>query len=91
MPEMMKALSWNCRGLGHPSKNSALRDLLNQEKPDIILLQETKQGDQDMENIINKMKNYTGTIMESRGASGGISTIWNQNAWEKNGAVKTQN
>lgn len=41
---MMKVLSWNNRGLGHPSKANALKDLRNQEKPEIVLVQEIKQG-----------------------------------------------
>ena len=45
----MKALTWNCRGLGHPSKTNALKYLINQEQPDIILIQETKQEENDME------------------------------------------
>ena len=64
---------------------------MNQEKLDIILLQETKQGERDMGNIINKMNNYMGTVVESRGASGGIATIWNQNAWKQIAIIKTQN
>ena len=77
---MMKALTWNWRGLGHPSKNLDLKYLLIQEKLDIILLEETKQGERDMETVINKMKNHMGTMVKSRGASGGIATIWNHNA-----------
>lgn len=84
----MKAFTWNYRGLGHPSNNNALRDFFKQEEPDIVLLQETKQGEKYMGNIINKIKNYTGTMVELRGASGGIATIWNQNSWKQLTIVK---
>jgi len=39
---MTKILSWNNRGLGHPSKFLALGDLIYNEKQEIILIQETK-------------------------------------------------
>lgn len=39
---MMKVLSWHSRGLGHPSKIVALKDLIAHEKAGILMLQETK-------------------------------------------------
>lgn len=53
---MMKLLSWNSRGMGHPSKLAALRDLLQTERPDIILLQETKQSQSEMQKIVDAQK-----------------------------------
>ena len=41
-----------------------------------------------MGNIINKIRNYMGTMVESRGALGGITTIWNQNSWKQLTIVK---
>ena len=78
---MMKVISWNCRGLGHPSKIVFLKDLIDHEKPGILILQETKQGHQEMKGIIDQLKQYEGYICESRGASGKIVTIWNQSTW----------
>lgn len=51
---MMKILSWNCRGIGNPSKVAALKDLIYCEKPGIFLLQETKQSPQDMIKSLNR-------------------------------------
>ena len=68
---MMKVLSWNSRGLGHPSKVVALRDLIHNEKLDIMLIQETKQDQHEMRRIIDQQKQYIGCISDSRGASGG--------------------
>ena len=79
---MIKILSWNNRGLGHPTKINSLTDLIVQEKPSIILLQETMQRESEISKIIGKYKNYRGSICEARGASGGITTIWNQNDWQ---------
>lgn len=88
---MMKILSWNCRGLGHPSKLNALRDLIHNEKPEIILIQETKQEQSEMNRIINQQKQYSGNISEARGASGGIATIWDSNEWICNSTDTHQN
>jgi len=38
----IKFLSWNCKGFGNNMKVEALRDLINIEKPSMILFQETK-------------------------------------------------
>jgi len=79
---MMKALSWNRRGIGHPSKIVSLNDLIIHEKPKILMLQETKQGHQEMKGIIDQLKQYEGRICESRGASRGIVTLWNHSVWK---------
>ena len=34
-----------------------------------------------MKRIIEQFKLYEGCICESRGASGGMATIWNQSTW----------
>lgn len=78
---MIKILSWNSRGLGHPSKTNSLKDLIAQEKPSIILSHETKQREPEINKIIESYKCYKGSICEARGASCGITTIWNQNEW----------
>ena len=78
---MMKIISWNCRGLGHPSKTTALKDLIDHEKPGILMIQETKQRLQEMKGIIDQLRHYDGHICEARGAFGGITTIWNKNVW----------
>eukprot|EP00253_Pinus_taeda_P001896 PITA_01896 len=54
----MKFLSWNSRGLGYPSTIAALKDLIAHEKPGILMLQETKQGHQEMKGIIDQLKQY---------------------------------
>lgn len=78
---MMKLLSWNCRGLGHPSKKAALRELINSEKPEIILIQETKLDQTDINKLISQQRQYSGCASEARGASGGILTMWDNSRW----------
>eukprot|EP00253_Pinus_taeda_P029081 PITA_29081 len=79
---MIKVISCNCRGLGHPSKITALKDLTAHEKPGIVMIQETKQRLQEMTRIIEQLRHYEGQICEARGASGGITTMWNKNTWK---------
>jgi exonuclease III len=38
----MKLVSWNCRGLGSKDKKEAMGKLIRVEKPQILLIQETK-------------------------------------------------
>jgi len=53
---MMKKLSWNIRGLGHPSKVAALRDLIISKNSGIIMLQETKQNHKEMNKFIEQQR-----------------------------------
>lgn len=53
----------------NPSKVSALKKLIHSEKPEILLIQETKQNQQEMRGIVDQQKQYKGSISESRGAS----------------------
>eukprot|EP00253_Pinus_taeda_P009759 PITA_09759 len=78
---MMKILSWNSRGLGHPSKLVALKDLIHSENPEIMLIQETMQDQCEMNKVISQQKHFCGSISEARGASGGIVTLWDNNKW----------
>eukprot|EP00253_Pinus_taeda_P005844 PITA_05844 len=68
--------------MGSSSKWKAIKDLLNQEHPDLLLIQETKITEQDFQQQLQHFKNFTGLSISSDGASGGIGTIWNKNNWE---------
>eukprot|EP00253_Pinus_taeda_P030010 PITA_30010 len=74
-------LSWNSRGLGHPSKIASLKDLIQSEKPEIVLIQETKQDQSEINRVISQQKRYSGCASEARGASGGILTIEKEACW----------
>eukprot|EP00253_Pinus_taeda_P017174 PITA_17174 len=87
---MIKIISWNSRGLGHPSKTNALKDIINQEKPSIILLQETNQRESEINKNIDCHKRYKGCICEARGTSGGITTIWSQEEWNSEAEIIEQ-
>jgi len=49
---IMKIISWNIRGLNGRSKQKMLRDLILAEKPDIVLLQETKCTSEDIDGLL---------------------------------------
>eukprot|EP00253_Pinus_taeda_P010215 PITA_10215 len=68
--------------MGSSLKVKAIKDLLIQEQPDILLIQETKSTEQDFISQTQRFKNYSGTSKGSDGASGGIGTLWNKNKWE---------
>ena len=38
----MKIISWNTRGLGSKKKRRVVKDFLRSEKPDVVMIQETK-------------------------------------------------
>jgi exonuclease III len=75
---MMKLISWNCRGLGSNHKKSLLRSLIRSESPLVLLLQETKLQDSvALQDAQFFWRTGTGVAVSSRGASGGICTLWN--------------
>lgn len=78
----MIVVSWNCRSLGTTFKINAARDILVNEKPDIYMIQETKTSKQENQKLIQKLRNYEGTVLEATEASGGICTIWDKRKWE---------
>ena len=86
----MNLISWNYRGLRHPLKVNATIDLVRTEYPNILLIQETKSSEQEMNQIIQKIKHYEGTTINAIGASGGICIMWNQASWEPICLIKEQ-
>jgi exonuclease III len=73
----MKVVSWNCRGLGQAEKIEALRKLIRIEKPQILLIQETKlKGDEVLREIKQLWNPSEGVAISARGASRGICTAW---------------
>lgn len=74
-----KILNWNIRGINSEKKWIALRNKIEESGCDIICLQETKREDFDSSYIKkfcpSKFTNFE--FLPSRGASGGLITIWN--------------
>ena len=79
----MKVLSWNCRGLGSKSKEEAMMDLVSLHQPDIFLIQETKMEEAAFLQVSTKFWKKQGkAAISSRGASGGIGTLWDDKKFE---------
>ena len=74
---MLKTISWNYRGLGGLSKVEAIKEIIKLKRPDILLLQETKIPDVEAMALSCRFwKNNKGKAIISKGASGGITTIF---------------
>jgi len=79
----MNLIPWNCRGLGNPSKVDAVKDLMKAEPSDILMLQETKiEGHALLEISSSKWNKRAGKAISSRGTSGGLTTLWNDDLFQ---------
>eukprot|EP00253_Pinus_taeda_P028388 PITA_28388 len=88
----MKLVSWNCKGLGNPSKIEAVKDLLKTDPSDILMLQETKIEGQALLDISeSKWKKSSGKAVSSRGSSGGLATLSTEDLFQLNKSHETQN
>ena len=87
----MRLISWNCRGLGNPSKAEAIKDLLKMEPSDILMLQETEiEGKALLDTSKMKWKKKAGKAVSSRGSSGGLATLWSEDLFQLNKSHETQ-
>lgn len=73
----MKIVSFNCRGLVSPSKNSSLKRLIDSMEPNIIFIQETL-GDSSLIKgaLESLMPNFSFEAVDARGRSGGMVSRW---------------
>jgi exonuclease III len=89
---MMKIVTWNIRGLNGRSKQRILRNCIKVEDPDILLLQETKCAGPIVEDIFRRCwrqrKHYH---LDSKGAAGGLSILWNPTTVIMDQALSTTN
>lgn len=74
----MKLISWNIRGLNGPKKGRLLKNMLIEEKPAILFLQETKCNQVVLEKVAAKVWLGGGlvTAVDAQGASGGLAILW---------------
>jgi exonuclease III len=74
----MKIISWNIRGLNGRSKQKSLRDLIFAEKPDVLLLQETKCSNEDINKLLpHCWKQGEAVSIAATGTAGGLAVLWN--------------
>ena len=81
----MQIISWNCKGLGNPSKAEAVKDLLRMVPSEIILLQETKVEEEALLLLSkSKWKLNSGKAVSSRGTCGGLAILWCEENFQLN-------
>ena len=87
----MNIVSWNCRGLGTPSKVEHVKDLLIMASLDVLLLQETKIEEETLFSLSKKnWKKNTGKDVSARGSFGGLATLWIEELFSMENSFKTQ-
>eukprot|EP00253_Pinus_taeda_P029733 PITA_29733 len=81
----MMLISWNITGLNGPGKCKLIKNMIKQEKPQIIFLQETKCKSISLDRIATKVwPGSLATTVDSYGASGGLAIIWDARTIELN-------
>ena len=66
----MKIITWNIRGMNSIHKLDIVRNFVREQRPDFLLIQETKMSKEKGEHI-KAFKNYSINASSSEGASGG--------------------
>ena len=84
----MKFLSLNCRGLASTRKTLSLKRVIQVQKLDIILLQETLGTEEEVSRVLSSISSsFTFLAQSAKGHSGGLAIVWNptmlhcQNSW----------
>ena len=87
----MQVTSWNCRGLGNPTKAEVVKYLMKMVPSEILLLQETKIEEEALL-LLSKSKwdLTTGKAVSTRCSSGGLATLWSDEKFQLNRWFVTQ-
>ena len=72
----MKTLSWNVRGCNAPDKIRLIKRCLDQSKPDLVFLQETKIKEEEFSSFKNKFRRWECMLTGVEGASRGLAILW---------------
>ena len=72
----MKIISWNLRDLNGSHKQEIIRNMIRDQRPDILMIQETKMKKESLGKI-SFSNNMSGEASNSEGASGGLLTLFN--------------
>lgn len=78
----MRALVWNCRGLGAPRSVRACQKLIRMKHPDLVFLMETKLNMGETERLKHKLglKNAIWVSCKGEGCkkAGGLGVLWEE-------------
>ena len=76
----MIGLTWNCRGLGSPRAENALKGVVRMERPHFVFLSETRLKGHEWESIKRKLNFPNFLCVDCRGEgrrrSGGLAMFW---------------
>ena len=84
----MKIPSLNYRGLASTQKKLALKRMIQVQKPNIILLQETLGTEEEVSRVLSSISSsFTFLAQSAKGHLGGLAIVWNptmlccENSW----------
>eukprot|EP00253_Pinus_taeda_P024927 PITA_24927 len=88
----MKLISWNIRGLNSPRKGKLLKNLIMEDKPTILFLQETKCNSITLERIAaTAWPGGQVTTVDAQGTSGGLAILWDAGKIQLNNTHANKN
>ena len=88
----MKAVSWNCRGLGGTQKLEVIKRFKSMDSASILLIQETKKSAEDSIATIKSIwPKGEGLAISASGASGGLLCWWNSYKFKLSSAIENRN
>lgn len=76
--DLIKVLSWNCRGASNPTFMRNLRDLIAIHKPTILALLETRVSGPVADRVCQQIGWGSWYRVEAAGFSGGIWIFWKE-------------
>ena len=72
----MNLLSVNCQGCGRPKAVQELRHLVEERRPSVLFLMETKMGEERALGLKRDLGFPNAIIVKSEGLSGGLALLW---------------
>ncbi|XP_024198292.1 uncharacterized protein LOC112201619 [Rosa chinensis] len=72
----MKVLAWNCRGINNLAAVQSLKRLIQQHRPSIIFISETKVDDWEYLNSLRLQLGFLNCEAVFTGRSGGVALLW---------------